>query len=143
MRTEPRRVREYRMESKVSEPCEGENIIYSHTPDGHERAGPRPAAVVGSGSGTELRSVPASLNGASAAGRVRPRIGIPGQAPATATPPGTATFGASSVAGGSRQQPGNHGVAADTQDPPLCGHYELLCFSASCAFVLVVLEWDE
>ena len=47
------------MESKPSEPREGENIIYSHTPDGHERAGPRPAAVVGSDSGTELRSVPA------------------------------------------------------------------------------------
>ena len=30
------------MESKASEPCEGENINYSHTPDGHERAGPRP-----------------------------------------------------------------------------------------------------
>ena len=60
VRTEPRRVREYKMESKTSEPCEGENIIYSHTPDGHERAGPRPAAVAGSDSGTVLRLVPAS-----------------------------------------------------------------------------------
>ena len=59
------------MESKSSEPGEGENNDYSHTPDGHGRAGPRPAAVVGSDSGTELRSVPARLNGASAAGRVR------------------------------------------------------------------------
>ena len=50
MRTEPRRVREYKMESKPSEPCEGENIIYSHTPDGHERAELSSAAVAGSGS---------------------------------------------------------------------------------------------
>ena len=60
--TEPRRVREYKMESKTSEPCEGENIIYSHTPDGHERAELSSAAVAGSGS--ELRPVPACLNGA-------------------------------------------------------------------------------
>ena len=30
VRTEPRRIREYNMESKSSEPCEGENITYSH-----------------------------------------------------------------------------------------------------------------
>ena len=46
------------MKTTASEPGEGENINYSHTPDGHERAGLRPAAVVGSDSGAELRSVP-------------------------------------------------------------------------------------
>ena len=109
------------MERTHSEPGEGENNNYSHTPDGHERAGPRPAAVAGSDSGAELRSVPAGLNGASAAGRVRPRVGISEQSPATATPSGTATFGTLPVADGSRQQPGNPGVAADTQDPAVAG----------------------
>ena len=109
------------MEFKSSEPGEGENITYSYTPDGHERAGRRPAAVAGSDSGTVLRSVPASLSGASAAGRARPRVGFSGQAPATATPPGTVTFGALSVAGGSKQQLGDLGVAADAQDPAAAG----------------------
>ena len=73
------------MESSLSEPGKGENITYSHTPDGHERAGLRPAAVVGIDNGAELRSVPVCLNGASAAGRVRPWVGTSGQAPCLGT----------------------------------------------------------
>ena len=115
VRTEPRRVREYRMEFKSSEPGEGENNNYSHTPDGHERAELSSAAVAGSGS--ELRPVPACLNGACASGRARPRNGFaaPAPAPVTATPSGTTASRVSFAADGSMQQPGVSGAAADAQ----------------------------
>jgi hypothetical protein len=85
------------MESDLSETRKGQNNISSDTPDsdtpdGYERAGLRPAAVAGSGISSELRPVPSCLNGASAAGRARTRVGISTEQPATATPPGMVAY---------------------------------------------------